>query len=87
MANKKKNTERTEEQKAFNAKMSDFTARANRLAEEIAHFLICSPLWPTVPENNRKLWLYATCFPFVDIQNRIWKCDDSAKSDEWWKWT
>ena len=87
MANKKKNTERTEEQKAFNAKMSDFTARANRLAEEIAHFLICSPLWPTVLEKNRELWLNATCFPFVDIQNRIGKCDDSAKDDEAWDWT
>ncbi len=70
MAKKKKNTELTEEQKAFNKKMEDFRSRANRLAEEIAHFLICSPLWPTVPKKNRNLWLYATCFPFVDIQKR-----------------
>ena len=52
MANKKKNTERTEEQKEFNKKMWDFQSRANRLAEELAHFLICSPLWPTVPEKH-----------------------------------
>lgn len=87
MAKKEKTTEITEEQKSFNAKMSDFTTRANRLAEEIADFLVCSPLWPTVPEKNRELWLCETCFPFVDIQNRIGKCDNSAQSDKSWKWT
>lgn len=86
MANKKKDTERTEEQEAFNAKMSDFTTRANILAEEIAHFLICSPLWETVPQNNKLAWLDNTCFPFVDIQQRAVELNTTMGTGKVWEW-
>lgn len=87
MAKKKKNTELTEEQKAFNKKMCDFQSRANSLAREIYDFLWFSELWPTVPEKNRKMWLDETCFPFGTIQRCFGeKCDTAPKGEQPWEW-
>lgn len=83
MAKKKKNTELTEEQKAFNEKMQDFYSRAFSLSREIFDFLSDSELWPTVPEKNREMWLDNTCIPFATIQRLFGrKCETFAQGNE-----
>lgn len=87
MANKEKDTERTEEEKAFNAKLMSISTRARALAEEILHTVILSELWQTIPESNRLYWLDSTCFPFECIRkDEKERNTDDKKEGEAWKW-
>ena len=87
MANKEKDTERTEEEKAFNAKLMSISTRARALAEEILHTVILSELWQTIPESNRLYWLDSTCSPFECIRkDEKERNTDDKKEGRAWKW-